>query len=206
MSKAGASGVSGCEGDIQSCGSAPGARRFWHIGIVLMLSVPPARTTRSMPAAIDPAAVAMAPRPAAQCRFVANPGTLLEAQHDGRVARDDPAALQALGDDEVVDLARLDLRALEDGSDHHLGELERVLGHERPLARAADRRAESLDDHGVLHAGCSLLCARPSCVCHASSGERFTGLRTSAVSTRDSTELGVSRRGRGGRTPRHPRP
>ena len=51
-----------------------GASRFWHSGIVLMLSVPPARTTRSMPAAIDPAAVAMAPRPAAQCRFVANPG------------------------------------------------------------------------------------------------------------------------------------
>ena len=32
MSKAGASGVSGCEAGIQSCGSAPGAGGFWNIG------------------------------------------------------------------------------------------------------------------------------------------------------------------------------
>ena len=63
MSNVGASGVSGCDGDIHGCGASPGAGDFIAPGIVLMLSVPPATTTRSMPAAIEPAPVAIAPRP-----------------------------------------------------------------------------------------------------------------------------------------------
>ena len=97
-----------------------------------------------MPAAIDPAPIEMAPRPAAQCRFVANPGTFSRPSTTAVWRAITPPPLQALGDDEVVDLLRVDLRALEHASDRHLGELERVLGHQRPLAGAGDRRAESL--------------------------------------------------------------
>ena len=154
MSKAGASGVSGCEAGIQSCGAAPGASRFWHSGIVLMLSVPPA-SDDAIHAGRDRSGCGR-DRPEAGCAVSIRrqPRNLVETQHDGRVACDDAAALQALGDHEVVDLARLDLRALEHGSHHHLGERERVRVDQRSLARTADRRSDGFDDDGVLHGSC----------------------------------------------------
>ncbi len=75
MSNGGALGVGGLAGDIHSCGScADAGTDFWPSTIELRLSVPPATTTRSMPALIEPAAICTADRPAAQWRLSARPG------------------------------------------------------------------------------------------------------------------------------------
>ena len=75
MSKGGASGVAGWLGDIHCTGSAPSSRRLVDVGMDDALSVPPATTTRSMPARIDAAPICTADRPAAQWRLSARPGT-----------------------------------------------------------------------------------------------------------------------------------
>ncbi len=75
MSNVGASGVSGWLGDIHICGSPPGSSTFHDCGEVLRLSVPPAMTTRSMPARMLPAPICTALSPEAQCRLSAMPGT-----------------------------------------------------------------------------------------------------------------------------------
>ena len=77
MSNAGASGVSGWLGDIHCCGSPPGSSTFHDCGAVLWLWVPPATTTRSMPARMLPAPICTALSPAAQWRLSAMPGTLV---------------------------------------------------------------------------------------------------------------------------------
>lgn len=79
MSRAGASGVSGCDGGIHgslnSIGSEPGTRHFIS-GEVDSDCTPPATITRSAPAPIWAAALAIEVRLPAQCRFTAWPGTL----------------------------------------------------------------------------------------------------------------------------------
>ena len=75
MSNGGASGLGGLAGDIQVCGlPAEAGTDFWPSTIELRLSVPPATTTRSIPALIDPAAIWTADSPAAQWRLSARPG------------------------------------------------------------------------------------------------------------------------------------
>ena len=75
MSNAGASGCSGCEGDIHGPQSSVNGVRFVVCGVVDMLSDPPAITTLSMPAMMLPAAPCTAPMPDAQWRLNAMPGT-----------------------------------------------------------------------------------------------------------------------------------
>ncbi len=66
MSRDGASGESGCEGDIQSTQSCVPTVRFFVIGVFDIDCTPPAMIASSMPAMIDAAAVSTAARPAAQ--------------------------------------------------------------------------------------------------------------------------------------------
>ncbi len=69
MSRLGASGVSRWLGEFHSSqSSAPSTRRL-VLGDVEDECAPPATTTLSMPARIDAAALWMALRPDAQCRF-----------------------------------------------------------------------------------------------------------------------------------------
>ena len=75
MSNAGASGCSGCDGDIHWAQSSVPGVRFETIGMLDMLSDPPAITTVSMPAMMLPAAFCTAPMPDAQWRLSARPGT-----------------------------------------------------------------------------------------------------------------------------------
>jgi hypothetical protein len=75
MSMLGAAGVSRWLGDIQSAHSFVPLLRLSERGDVDIECVPPAITTRSMPARIEAAAVVTAVRPAAQCRLTAAPGT-----------------------------------------------------------------------------------------------------------------------------------
>ena len=74
-----------------------------------------------------------------------------ESQLDRDVAGDHPAALERLGHDDVVDLARRDPRTLDRGAHRDLGELERVDVDERALAGATDRRTGGGDDDGISH-------------------------------------------------------
>ena len=75
MSSHGASGVSGWLGGAHSShSSVPRARRRSR-GAVEADSMPPATTTRSMPARTVAAAVVTAARPPAQCRLWASPAT-----------------------------------------------------------------------------------------------------------------------------------
>ena len=75
MSKAGASGCSGCDGDIHGPQSSVPGLRLETCGVVDMLSDPPAITTVSMPAMMLAAALCTAPIPDAQWRLSASPGT-----------------------------------------------------------------------------------------------------------------------------------
>ena len=77
MSRAGVSGVSGWLGDshISSISPVAGFTRFAS-GIDEVAWVPPAMITSSMPAMMEPAALATVARPDAQWRFCATPGTL----------------------------------------------------------------------------------------------------------------------------------
>ena len=75
MSKAGASGESGCEKDVQSTQSVVPTILFVERGEVEKEWTPPAITALSMPAMMEAAPVCTAANPAAQCRFWASPGT-----------------------------------------------------------------------------------------------------------------------------------
>ena len=75
MSMVGASGVAGWLGD--SHGSTPAydpGSFFITVGLWVMLSAPPAMTTRSMPARMPAAAVWIGAMPDAQWRLCARPG------------------------------------------------------------------------------------------------------------------------------------
>lgn len=75
MSMFGASGLSGWLGDIHATrSSVPGSRRrLW--GISDVECVPPAMTTRSIPAIVEAAAALTAAKPDAQWRLTAKPAT-----------------------------------------------------------------------------------------------------------------------------------
>ncbi len=75
MSIVGASGVAGWLGDSHGCTPEydPGSF-FITTGLCVMLSTPPAMTTRSMPARMLAAAVWIGAMPDAQCRLCASPG------------------------------------------------------------------------------------------------------------------------------------
>ena len=74
MSKAGASGVAGCDGDIHCTQSSVPGVRFIVCGEVEIDSEPPAITTLSMPAMMLAAAPCTDAMPDAQCRLSATPG------------------------------------------------------------------------------------------------------------------------------------
>ena len=78
---------------------------------MLRLSVPPATTTESMPALMPLAAIATADRPAAQCRLSASPGTSVSPRRTAVWRRDHAAALQGLGEHDVVDVGGGDAAA-----------------------------------------------------------------------------------------------
>ena len=79
------------------------------------------------------------------------PGTLVEPEAHGDVARDHATAVQRLGDHDVVDVGGADPRAGHGLGHRDLGETERVDVDERSLVRPPDRRAGGGDDDGFGH-------------------------------------------------------
>ena len=73
-----------------------------------------------------------------------------EAERD--VPSDHSAALKRLGDDDVVEVRQRNAGSVDRVADDDLGELEGVDVDERALVGAADRCADSSDDHGFGHA------------------------------------------------------
>ena len=82
---------------------------------------------------------------------VGQAGHVGHAEDDRGVAGDHAAALQRLGDDDVVDVAWLDPGPLDRRAHRDLGETERVDVDERALAGPSDRRTGGGDDDGVGH-------------------------------------------------------
>ena len=74
------------------------------------------------------------------------------AELDGHVAGDVAAALEHFAEDDVVDVADRDPRALERLLDREPAEIERGEADQRALAGGADRRAGGGHDDGVGHA------------------------------------------------------
>ena len=105
-----------------------------------MLSVPPATTTRSMPARMFAAAVCTAAIPEAQWRLCGHPGHVGEAELDGDVAGDVAAALEHLAEHDVVEVLGRDPGALHRRLDRDAAEVERASRRERALPCRADRR------------------------------------------------------------------
>ncbi len=124
MSKAGASGVAGCDGDIHCSYSSVPSLRFIVCGDVDNDSDPPAMTTLSMPAMMLAAAPCTAAMPDAQWPVEGDARDLDESELDRGVAGDVSPTLERLAEREVVDVAGRDVGALERLGDRVLGEVE----------------------------------------------------------------------------------
>jgi len=78
-------------------------------------------------------------------------GDVVHAGFDRHVAGNVAAPVGALGEDDVVDLPRIEARATDRLGDHVLGHLEGVDAGEGASVDAADGRAGSGDDYSVGH-------------------------------------------------------
>ena len=78
-------------------------------------------------------------------------GHVFDARLDRHVAGDVAAAVQRLGDHDVVDQRGIEPGPPQRGDDHVLGQRERVDVDQRALVGAADRRPRRRDDHGIRH-------------------------------------------------------
>ena len=138
--------MAGWVGEYHGCRSSLPATRLKERGDVDRLSVPPATISRSMPARMLPAAIAMAERPAAQWRLSANPGTLSKPRRTAvwRAMDPPPAATRP---DEIVQGRAVDAGSLDDSRHSHLGQGERIDTGERALVRAANKGAQAVADN-----------------------------------------------------------